>query len=94
MHSENSFFFKKRTFSSDFLVKKTNTNTADNAWEITVAIAAPCTPNPNTKINSGSSKRFATAPTATDVIPMVEYPCALINGFIPVAIIDGSVPIR
>ena len=33
---------------------------------------------------------LATAPIATENIPMVEYPCALINGFIPMAIIDGS----
>ena len=50
-----------------------------------VAIAAPCTPKPRTKINKGSSRRFATAPMATESMPMVEYPCALIKGFIPIA---------
>ena len=57
-------------------------------------INAPRTPNPNAKIKNGSSSKLATAPIATENIPMVEYPCALINGFIPMAIIDGSVPIR
>ena len=61
---------------------------------MTVAIAAPRTPSPNTKINNGSSSRFVTAPMVTESMPMVEYPCALINEFIPVAIIEGRVPIR
>ena len=31
---------------------------------------------------------------ATESMPATEYPCALIKGFIPVAIMDGSVPSR
>ena len=38
--------------------------------------------------------QFATAPIATDVMPVMAYPCALINEFIPVEIMDGSVPSR
>lgn len=33
---------------------------------------SPCTPKPNTKINSGSSSRFATAPIVTESMPTVE----------------------
>ena len=59
-----------------------------------VAIAAPFMPKFNPNINNGSRIRLATAPIVTDHIPEVAYPCALINGFIPVAIIDGTVPIK
>ena len=82
------------TYVLYFFVRKNNTKEAERHCEITVAIAAPRTPNPNAKIKNGSSSKLATAPIATENIPMVEYPCALINGFIPMAIIDGSVPIR
>ena len=90
----SSFFCKSRAFISAFRSRKRSTYAADKNWESTVAIAAPLIPSPNTKINSGSRIRLATAPIATDSIPVVAYPCALINGFIPVAIIDGTVPIR
>ena len=55
-------------------------------------MAAPFTPSPNTKINSGSSIIFATAPIVTENIPVVEYPCAFINGFMPVDTMAGRVP--
>ena len=94
MHPDNSFFFKSRTFNSAFLCKKAITNKAEKICEITVAIAAPQTPICNTKIKTGSSRIFNTAPTVTEHIPATAYPCALINGFIPVAIIEGKVPSR
>jgi len=59
-----------------------------------VAAAAPFTPRWKVKIKSGSRRMFAIAPIATENIPVVEYPCALIKGFMPVAIMDGSVPSR
>ena len=37
---------------------------------------------------------FTTAPIATESIPVVEYPCAFIKEFMPVEIMEGSVPIR
>ena len=46
------------------------------------------------KDKTGSRIRFATAPIATENIPVVAYPCALIKGFMPVDTIDGKVPIR
>ena len=94
VHSDISFFRKNRTFNSAFPVRKKRTKAADNVCDSMVAIAAPRTPNPRTKINSGSSIRFATAPIATESIPTTEYPWALMNGFIPTAIIDGNVPSR
>ena len=61
---------------------------------MTVAIAAPLIPISRTKIKIGSRIIFATAPTVTDSIPIMAYPCALIKGFIPVAIMEGRVPRR
>ena len=90
----NSFHFNRRTLYSAFLCKKKSTNAADRNWERIVAVAAPLIPMPNRKIKTGSRSRFATAPMATDNIPMVEYPWALIKEFMPVDIIDGSVPNR
>ena len=94
LQSANSSLCKKRTFSSAFFIRKNNTNIAERHCERTVAIAAPRTPNPNRNINTGSNIRFVNAPIATESIPIREYPCALINGFIPIAIIDGKVPVR
>ena len=54
-------------------------------------MAAPLIPKPSTKMNNGSRIRLATAPIATESMPVVAYPCALINGFI-LAIMDGTVP--
>ena len=62
--------------------------------QMTVAIAAPRIPSEKTKMKTGSRMQFATAPMATDVMPVMAYPCALINEFIPVEIMDGSVPSR
>ena len=45
-------------------------------------------------MKSGSRTILAMAPITTEIIPVVAYPCALMNGFIPVAIMEGKVPIR
>ena len=42
------------------------------AWEITVAKAAPRTPNLSRKMNTGSSSTFRIAPMITVAMPMVE----------------------
>ena len=94
IHSDNSFFLIKCILSSDLRVRKYNTNMAEKLCDITVAIAAPLTPKLKKNINNGSNMRFITAPIATDVIPTVEYPCALIYGLSPTANIEGRVPIR
>ena len=62
--------------------------------DITVAMAAPLTPRCRTNINTGSRIQLAVAPTATVSIPVTEYPCALMNGFMPVDTMDGRVPSR
>ena len=94
IHAVISSLRKSRTFNSALLARKKYTNIADIVCDNTVAIAAPLTPSPRIKINIGSRIRFAAAPTATEDIPISEYPCALMNGFIPTAIIEGTVPIR
>ena len=38
--------------------------------------------------------QFATAPIATEVMPIVAYPCALMKEFMPMEIMDGKVPSR
>ena len=53
-------------------------------WESTVAIAAPRTPRCRTKINTGSSSRFRTAPSRTDFIPSLAKPWQITNWFRPV----------
>ena len=85
---------RRRTFNSVFFRRKYRTNAAERICDNTVAIAAPRIPSPNTKIKTGSRIRLAIAPIATENIPVVAYPCALINGFIPVETIEGKVPIR
>ena len=75
-------------------VRKRITNSAERAWEITVAMAAPCTPIPNTKMNNGSSRILHSAPIVTVTMPTRGNPCALMNGFIPVAIMENRLPRR
>ena len=92
--SASSRNFKSFTLYSALLCKKFTTKAADKNWDKIVAMAAPLIPKPNTKIKIGSRIRFVTAPRATDNIPTVEYPCELMKGFIPVAIIEATVPRR
>ena len=74
--------------------RKYKTNPADKHWDKTVAIAAPRIPRLSIKMKSGSRTILAMEPITTEIIPVVAYPCALMNGFIPVAIMEGKVPIR
>ena len=67
---------------------------AERAWDRTVAIAAPSTPSPRRKIRIGSRMILVPAPMMTVVMPTVEYPCALIKGFMPVAIMEKILPSR
>ena len=54
---------EKVSLSSDFPpVRKNTTNTAETIWEITVAMAAPCTPIWKKKIKIGSRMILVTAP--------------------------------
>ncbi len=88
------FLFSQSRSSALPLIKKRITKTADNACEQTVAQAAPCIPNPRTKINNGSSIMFVTAPRKIVVIPTLANPWELINGFIPKATMEKTAPNR
>ena len=74
--------------------KNATTHTALTVWLMMVATAAPLTPMPNTKMNSGSSKRFSTAPMATLSMAVVLRPWALIKVFSPSASCTLTVPHR
>ena len=89
-----SSLYNKRTLYSAFFERKYKTYPADKHWDKTVAIAAPRIPRLSIKMKSGSRTILAMAPITTEIIPVVAYPCALMNGFIPVAIMEGKVPIR
>ncbi len=71
-----------------------STSTADRNWEMTVAMAAPLVPSPSPKMNTGSSTTFRMAPMETVSMPKPVYPCALMNGFMPVTTIEKKVPSR
>ena len=60
-----------------FPVRNVITHTADTACEITVASAAPRTPRPSTKMNSGSRAVFKSAPMSTVFMLTVAKPCAV-----------------
>ena len=57
-----------------FPTRKRTTHTADTAWAMTVARAAPCTPMPKPKMNTGSSTMLMTAPMITVAMAVVEKP--------------------
>ena len=77
-----------------FPVRNLRTQSAEQIWEIIVAIAAPLTPIWNTKIKTGSRIKFITAPMRTVSIPMLPNPWQLIKGFRPREIITAGVPAR
>ena len=72
--------------------RKRTTHTAETSCESTVASAAPCTPMSNTKISSGSSAMFTTAPITTVSMPRFAKPCALMNPFMPSETIMNTLP--
>ena len=82
MHG-NTIFASTRRFSRFkcqrvfFPVRNVITHTADTACEITVASAAPRTPRPSTKMNSGSRAVFKSAPMSTVFMLTVAKPCAV-----------------
>ena len=96
-HGASSFQFSRsrRRFRCSIVclpVRKRRTNAALTACEITVASAAPCTSMWKTKMNSGSSSVFSTAPISTVIIPALEKPCAVMNGFKPRDSCTNTVP--
>ena len=82
-----------RRRSSAFLPQRNATaHSAERNCEITVASAAPCTPMPSAKINTGSRMIFTTAPSSTVIMPMLPKPWALMKLFMPSPSITNTVP--
>ena len=77
-----------------FPVRKRNVHRADAAWEITVAMAAPRTPIPKTKMKIGSRMRFRIAPIRTVIMPVRPNPWELMKLFIPRPIMTNRLPHR
>ena len=59
------------------------THTADTAWAVMVARAAPCTPMLKPKMRMGSSTMLTTAPMSTVAMPTVEKPWAVMKKLRP-----------
>ena len=57
-------------------------------------MAAPCTPMSNTKMNTGSSTIFITAPMTTEHMATMARPWALMKVFRPRASWTNTVPSR
>ncbi len=67
----------ERSFRRAFLpVRKRSTHAAESPWLITVASAAPRTPIPKPKMNTGSRAMFAAAPRMVVSIPVRGKPWA------------------
>ena len=58
-------------------VRKRKVQAAEAAWEMTVAMAAPCTPMSSAKMKMGSRMIFKTAPISVVTMPMRAKPWAL-----------------
>ena len=75
-----------------FPVRNFSTHAAETACESTVATAAPRTPSPSTKMNSGSSSTLSIAPITTVFMATDERPCAVMKPFRPSAVMTKTVP--
>ena len=76
------------------LRKYATVTTALTPWAMTLAAAAPCTPQPSTKMNTGSSTMLSTAPDAMATSARLELPCASTKGLRPRYAITKNVPVR
>ena len=75
-------------------VKKRSTHRQEKPWEMIVASAAPRTPMPSAKMNSGSSAIFSAAPMTTENIASLAKPCAEMKGLSPSTSCTNTVPSR
>ena len=73
-------------------VRNVRTQMVEQAWEITVAIAAPRTPRFIPKMKTGSSTMLQTAPISTESIPVFAKPWAVMNMFMPSVSSTKTVP--
>ena len=67
-------FFISRRMEDFPLTRKPTFHAALMAWEITVAMAAPRTPQPNTKIKIGSRTILITAPITMESMAVLGFP--------------------
>ena len=87
-------FSRRRGITACFPVRKRKTQRAEQAWLMTVARAAPRTPQWKTKMNTGSRAMLRRAPISTVSIPVRAKPWALIKGFMPTPVRTNTVPAR
>ena len=73
-------------------LKNITTNRNERNCESIVASAAPATSILKTKMKRGSSAMLATAPITVVVMPIPEYPCAVMYWLSPVAVIENNEP--
>ena len=67
-------FFTIRRMEDLPLTRKPTFHAALIAWEITVAMAAPCTPQPNTNMKIGSRTILITAPMTMESMAVLGFP--------------------
>ena len=72
--------------------RNSSTHTAETAWLNTVAMAAPRTPMPKTKMKTGSRRMFSAAPIITVSMLVLAKPWEVINMFMPREICTNTVP--
>ena len=75
-------------------LRKRSTQMALQACDRMVASAAPFTPMPKVKMNSGSSRMFSMAPMSTEYMAMAGRPWVLMKGFSPTDNSTNRVPAR
>ena len=69
-------------------------HTVEISCAITFAAAAPLTPHPKTKMNTGSRTMDAPVPMSTETMATVVLPCAEMKLFSPSVNCTKTVPIR
>ena len=75
-------------------VKKASTHTALMAWLRMVAMAAPCTPMLNPKMNTGSRMMLLMAPMQVVAMLVLAKPWLVIKGVMPKVNCTKRVPSR
>lgn len=66
----------------------------ETSWASTFAAAAPLTPHPNTKMNTGSRRMDMPVPMSTETMATVVLPCAEMKLLSPSVSCTNTVPIR
>ena len=91
----SSAMYRSRSFRMARLpVRNLSTHTAEQAWAMMVARAAPRTPMSRAKMKMGSSTMFTMAPSPTVIMPVAPKPWDVMKGFMPRPIMTNTVPSR